>query len=90
MSHWHRKIPTVNDGKVCEGIAGGLLNTSVMTVEEAEDWIEGFVFDELILFLGNFNKREGGLSLKVNIFRKRERCQCGQWRAREEVSIGAI
>ena len=89
MSHWHRKIPTVNVGKVCEGIAGGLLNTSVMTVEEVEDWIEGFVFNELILFPSNFYKCKGGLSLKVNISRKRECCQCGQWRVREEVSICA-
>ena len=90
MSHWHRKMPTVNFSKVSEGSTGSLLNTSVMTVEEAEDWIEGFVFDELIPFLSNFHKRKGGPSLKVNIFRKRERCQCGQWRTREEVSIGAI
>ena len=89
MLHWHRRIPTANVSKVFEGSAGSLLDTSVMTVEEAEDWIEGFVFDELILFLSDFNKREGGLSLKVKILRKRERCQCGQWRVREEVSICA-
>ena len=70
MSHRHRKIPTVNDGKVYEGTAGGLMNTSVMTVEEVEDRIEGFVFNELILFLSNFYKHKGGLSLKVNIFGK--------------------
>ena len=90
MLHWHRKIPTVNIGEVFEGSAGSLLNTGVVTVEEAEDWIEGFVFDELIFFLSNFYKRKGSLSLKANIFGKRERCQCSQWRAREEVSICAI
>ena len=90
MSHWHRKIPTVDVGKVFERSAGSLLNIGVVTVEEVEDWIESFVFDELIIFLSNFYKRKGGLLLKVNIFRKRERCQCGQWRTREEVSICAI
>ena len=89
MSYWHRKVPTVDVSKVFECSTGSLLNTGVVTVEEAEDWIECFGFDELIVFLSNFYKREGGLSLKVDIFRKRECCQCGQWRARE-VGIGAI
>ena len=44
MSHWHGKIPAIN-GKVFEGSAGSLLNTSVATVEEVEDWTDGFAFD---------------------------------------------
>ena len=88
-SHWHRKIPTV-DRKVFEGIAGSLLNIGVRTVEEAEDWIEGTVFDTSILFLSNFYKCNGGTSLKVDVFGKRERCQCDQRRAREEIGIRTI
>ena len=76
--------------KVFEGNAGSLLNIIVMTVEKAENWIEGFVFNEVIHVLSDFCKRKSGLSLKVNTLRKRECCQCGQWRAREEVGIGAI
>ena len=87
--HWHGEIPTVNS-KVFEGRAGGLLNTGVMTVEEVEDRIEGFVSNGSIFILSNFCKCKGGDSLKDNAFGQQEFFQCVQWRAREEVSIRAI
>ena len=73
MSRWHSKIPTVN-GKVFEGGTGSLLNTGVATVEEVEDWIDGFAFDWSVLFLSNFRKCKGSPSLKLNVFGKRECC----------------
>ena len=89
MSRWHRKIPTVNR-EVFEGSAGSVLNIGVRTVEEVEDGIEDIAFDASILFLSNFCKCNGSPSLKVDVFGKRERPQCGQWRAREEVGIRTI
>ena len=82
-------IPTVNS-KAFEGNGGGLLNAGITTVEEAKDWFEDFVFDTSYHFLSNFCKCKGGPSLKANVFGKRERCQCGQWRAREEVGARTI
>ena len=75
MSGSHQKIPTVSS-EVFEGSASSLLNTNITTVEEVEDRIEGFSFDGLLLFLSNFCECKGGRSLKVEVLRKRECCQC--------------
>ena len=88
-SRQHRKIPTV-DSKVFEGNAGSLLNTGVTTVEKAEDWIEGIAFNASIPFLRNFCKCNGGPSLKIDAFGKREHFQRGQRRAREEIGTRTI
>ena len=61
-----------------------------MAAEQEEDWIEGFAADGSDLFLCDFCKCESGASLEVNVVGKRECCQRGQWRAREEVGIRAI
>ena len=84
-----RSILTV-DSKALEGSASSLLSIGITTPEEVEDWIEGFVFDGSVPFLSNFCKFKGGPSLKTNVFGKRERCQRGQWRAREKVGILVI
>lgn len=81
--------PTV-DGKVSEGSASSTLNLGVVAAEEEEDWIEGFAADGSNLFLGDFSERESGAPLKVNVVGKRECCQRGQRRAREEVGVRAI
>ena len=89
ISRWHRKMPTISS-KVFEGNAGSLLNTGVTTVEEAEDWTESTAFDASILFLRDFCKYNGGPSLKIDVFGKRECFQCRQWRAGEEIGIHTI
>jgi len=61
-----------------------------MAAEEKEDWIEGFAADRPDLFLRDFCKCESGASLEVNVVGKRECCQRGQGRTREEVGIRAI
>lgn len=61
-----------------------------MAAEEEEDRVEGFATDRPDLFLSDFCKREGGAALEVNVVGKRECCQRGQWRTREEVGVRAI
>ena len=61
-----------------------------MAAEEKEDWIEGFAADRSDFFLSDFCECESGASLEVDVVGKRECCQRGQRRAREEVGIRAI
>ena len=85
----HYGVRTV-DGKVSESGTGGTLNLSIMAAEKEEDWIKGFTTDRSDFFLSDLGKCKSGASLEVNVVGKREGCQCGQWRAREEIGVRAI
>ena len=79
--HRHRKILT-SFAKAYERTGGIMPNRVVVTVEEVEDWIEGFAVDELGQSPHKIIKIPSDISLDLDAFGKCECCHRSQWKAR--------